>query len=226
MGRLRYKHLALISMGWLLPVVVVTGVIFFAHTRIFAQTGPTVSDLQTAIQKNMLRIGEDTHKGYRQIYYIINNKRYYLTDNAINHTAPMLSGSRVVWLEEQGSARNVYVYDFLTNQKLQLTFTGSHQNPQIQGNIVVWERWIDESWQVEYYDGSKVTPVSKQYSSSRSRLSGDKIAYAQQLPNNQWRVNVYTISSGETTQEYQGPGKAAYPKFVDGELRLPLSRLK
>lgn len=231
MGRLRLKprlkkQLFLIS-SWLLPVIVVSGVLFFTHTRIFAETGPSVSQLEAAIQQNNLPVGEATVDGYRQIYYVLNNERFYITEGRINHVAPSRSGSAMVWLEERGDGRHVFKYDILTGQKVRLTFVGTHQSPKIDGNNIIWEAWAGDGWQVMYHNGETTAQLSNnRYSASRSVISGDHIAYAQLVGQGTWRVQEYTISSGQTTQVYEGPGRAAWPEYVDGELKLPTDRLK
>ncbi len=204
---------------WLPPIIVVAGTIGFVHVRTFASQEPTISELQTYLKDNQLQVGEETVSNYRQVYYNLNGVIVYLTNGNSNHTAPVASGSRVVWLEELLGGKQVFVYDVLTKHKTQLSFTGSQQNPGIDGQSVVWETWTGESLQIKLHNGQTVKQISTGTNSIRPQVQGDKVAYTKRVSNNQWQIVSFTISSGKTDVLETVSGTQAYPRFVDGQIK-------
>lgn len=199
-------------------MILVLAVLLSVHNRLFTNSNPTTSQLQEYLKKNQLQAGEDTINGYRQIHYSMNNTVVYITNDKINHTSPRVSGSKIVWLEELVTGRQVFMYDVLTRQKTQLTFAGNHQNPHIDGTNIVWESWNGDAFQIKHYDGQETRQISNGRESVRPVVQQNKIAYVQRIENNNWRILVYDTSSKKTEALTTVPGKHAYPRFVNGEV--------
>ncbi len=111
-------------------------------------------------------------------------------------SVPVVSGNRVVWVDERNGNRDIYVYDAGTGVIRQLTTSNLiQQRPAIDGNRVVW---IDErsGGQIFLYDLSTNTerqistdPVSTYYDNIGLAISGTKIVWTDDRRISTWNTH-------------------------------------
>lgn len=205
MGRLRRKRGNALYWAirlWAVPVVIAGASVLVVNLA-FASTAPTPTELEVFLEDAQLIPHTETVEGYQQVYYLFNDKKVFVTSDNMNHTNPISSGRYIAWLGSSNSTTSqVYLYDVMTNTTLQLSGLSTNTYPDISGNHVVWQQWVDDGWQVMYYDGLQVIPISDGVSSFRPRIFGDKIAYAtydvsdSQAP---WHVIEYDTQSRESS---------------------------
>jgi beta propeller repeat protein len=71
-----------------------------------------------------------------------------LTNSAFDQSNPAISGTNVVWQDNQNGNWDIYLYDGVTGQTRRLTDNSSDQmRPQIAGRYVVWEDYRNSAEQ-------------------------------------------------------------------------------
>lgn len=219
-GKITLKY-SKFAQQWLLPVGIALVLIFGAHTTIFAARNPSRGEIADYLQHSELEVDEEAVDGYTQAYYVFDGRRYFITDQSTNHTEVQSSGRYIVWLEESsvGSAR-VVLHDILSGVSTRLTHGGSHQQPLVVGNKVVWQGWDVDRWQIFYYDGQQVAKISAGDPSTRADFNGNEIVYAQKGIDSMWRVKHYDVTSKQTSDLYEATGKGVWPHFENGEIKV------
>ena len=218
MGRLNVRtsrRLRRIATNWSLPLMLSLGLLFGVHSFVQADTPPSSSELADYLQTNALDVGTETIDGYQQIYYNYNGNRVFLTGAPYSHLHPVVSGEYVAWQGQIDGAGQIFVYNVLTGAHTQVTSAGTNQSPAIYRNTVTWESWLDDRWQIFYFDGMQVTQVTFDANPSvRASGNGQQIIYAEQFPTD-WQARSYDIATGQTTTIKQGDeASTAYPKFM------------
>jgi len=215
------RRLRRLASNWALPVIASLLLIFGVHSLVQADTPPTTNELATYLQTNSLAIGTETVDGYQQIYYNYKGQKVFLTGAPYSHLHPVVSGEFVAWQGQIDGAGQIFIYNVLTGSHTQVTSAGTNQAPSIYKSTVNWESWIDNRWQIFYYDGFQVTQVTADTNPSvRASSDGRQIIYAEQFPTD-WQTRSYDITTGLTTTVKQGDeASTAYPKFTsDGTIK-------
>lgn len=212
----------MIVQRWLLPVLIAVAVMIALQATLFANPEPTVDELTNYLQTNQLEVGTETVDGRQQIYYAYDDIKIFVTDNDRNHIHPVANKRFMAWEEISDGQSQIVVYDVLTQASQQVTSFTNNQNPAIASDgRVVWERWVDEKWQIFYYGGgSAIQQLSFDDSSVRPTIQGDKVAFAQvSSVDRLWRVIQYDLTTRQTTEVNSSNGEQAWPRFQpDGTL--------
>lgn len=225
MGRLSKKQLKRtvkkVAKQWGLPAIISFTLIFGLHSTIFASQNPSMSDLIDYLETNQLEVGQETINGYSQVYYQFRGKKFFITDGSTNHYDARSSGRYVVWVQESpaGSGR-IVLYDVVSEATAMITHTGSSRSPLLAGDHVVWQGWVDNRWQVFYYNGQETIQISSGDPSTRAQFNGQEIVYSQQGADGIWRVQHYDTLTKETSTIYEGEGKDAWPHFEGNEIKV------
>jgi hypothetical protein len=192
----------------------------------FADTAPNPSQLEKYLQDVQLVPHNEAVNGYQQVYYLFEGQKIFVTSDNLNHTNPISKGRYIVWIgSSNDTTSQVYLYDVLTNTTLQLSGLSTNRAPDMDGNRVVWEQWINDNWQVMYYDGLQVVQVSSGSTSFRPRILGDQIMYvtydSTDPQNKPWHIIEYNTQTNETTVvATTANGSQAWPHFDRrGDLR-------
>jgi hypothetical protein len=94
---------------------------------------------------------EKDREGDREIYYFDGIDVQRVTNNGYDDLAPVFDAQmqRIVWQAMIADRLQIMVYDLETNTTRQIT-TGRHNssNPDVVGNTVVWQEWIDTNWEI------------------------------------------------------------------------------
>ncbi len=220
MGRLniaRHRVLVRSALGWSLPVLLSVLLLFGLHSSVKADPAPSVTELQKYLQNNELKPYGQVAADYPQIFYLFNQQQVQLTTANYPHLHPVSSGQYVSWLGVINGQAQVYLYDVLTDNLLQLSLLAPNEGIYMYQNKVVWQSWDGQHWQVFYYDGTQVRQItsSDAVSSFRPALNTDQIIYTEQINTNDWRAQSYDISTGNVTTIRQGDiASTGYPRFT------------
>lgn len=225
MGRLTLgstqKIRRLIS-GWILPVTLTVGLLIGVHSFARADTPPSTSEIQDYLTTNSLHVGTETVDGYQQVFYDFTNHRHLLiTNTTYSNIHASASGQYIVWQGLTGNGSQIFRYDLINDSLIQLTSTGTNQNPFVYQDKVAWESWVNDRWQIFFYDGLNYRQLtSGQNPCIRPVVNGQQVVYAEQVSANTWRAISYDIQSGQFTKlrEADEPS-TAYPKIAsDGTI--------
>jgi beta propeller repeat protein len=219
-GRLTYsRHIIRIFQAWFIPVSVAAVLIVAGHAAL-ANPAPSTEELSEYLSNNSLFVNTETVDGIRQVYYLFNGERIYITNGTNNHLSPVASGQFVTWVETIDGAGQIFLYDVLNKTLLRLSNYSTNQSPFISGNRVVWESWQADRWQIYYFDGQSIHQISSGDTAVRPSINANEIAYAQQSEvTKEWRVLVYDVNTQQSTVVKMGDETQAWPHYVDGQLR-------
>lgn len=215
------KKLRPVVLAKALLVIAAIGISLYLYTALLRTDEPSSDELKEYLRSNSLQVGATTNGDYQQVYYDFGTKRHFITETAANRTGVKASGQYLVWLETpaQQNVSLVVLYDLLTKTKTQLTFTGNAQRPAIDGRHVAWEDRSGTTSEIMYFDGSLVQKITDgKYPSIRPAVKGTKVAYAQELGADTWRVVLRDVTSASSEIIYEGGGDKAWPRFEGDSL--------
>jgi hypothetical protein len=94
---------------------------------------------------------EKDREGDREIFYFDGVDVQRITNNGYDDFAPVFDEvtKRIVWQSTISDRIQIMVHELETNTTRQIT-TGRHNssNPDIAGDVVVWQEWVDTNWEV------------------------------------------------------------------------------
>jgi beta propeller repeat protein len=214
MGRLNFKFFTKQVRIWILPFCLALLLVGGYHT-IFANPEPTIDELAAYLQNNSLSVGDEIVGGYQQIFYVVDDRKVFITSGGENNRDVIASGEYVAWVREVNGVGQIMLHNVLTKATLQLSGEGSNVNPVISSNKVVWEKWMNNGWQIFYYDGISVSQLSRDYVSVRPQIQDNQIVYAQKLPgnNDDWQVVGHDLRTNNANIITTGDETNAWPHF-------------
>ena len=123
-----------------------------------------------------------------------------VTNNDYWDTNPRISGSNVVWVDnEEASPKNINFFDGTS-----ITKVGFGEDPDVSEPSVVWE-----NEQIFWYDGTSVHQLTNSGGSpARPRISGNYIVWiesAGNTPSGPPQIMLYDIATGTTLQITNDP---------------------
>jgi len=135
-------------------------------------------------------------KGFRQIVMRDQNGSvFFITSDNFTHDNPTSSKRNIVWMGQERSTWDIFLYNVDSDKTVKLTTTGNNVNPQITGSSVVWEGLRDGVWQIFMFDGMKIHQITKDANPKQDvRLSETMIVYSQK-ENEVWNVYTYDIAT-------------------------------
>lgn len=202
--------------SWVVPLLLAIIVLFGIHSRVIAAPAPpTASELALYLETHTLDVGVHESDGYQQLFYTYKGEEIALTASQYNHTNPTASGQNIAWEGSVNGSGQIFIYDVVSEVLTQITASGNNESPYLNRGIVTWQSWDGAEWQIQYYDGYRVTQITDSTTSSVYASSdGQQIIYAQQLEPNRWRAQSYDIASRETTVIREGDqASTAFPHF-------------
>ncbi|MAZ30308.1 hypothetical protein CL655_03430 [bacterium] len=101
--------------------------------------------------------------GDREIFAVMEGKTYQITNNKRDDAAPYYDAQSdtLVWHTLISGRYQIMVYDFDEETETQLTAGRSNNmEPTRQGDIIVWQQWGSESWEIMLHDGESVRQLT------------------------------------------------------------------
>lgn len=224
MGKIKYVRTTKLRRSsfvrlWLIPVVLVAVSIFVVNIT-FADTSPPPTLLEQYLQNTELVPHSETVDGYQQVYYVYNKQKVFITSGNTNHVNPRSKGQYIVWLgTSNDTTSQVFLYNVLTNTTLQLSGYSTNTSPDISNGHVVWQQWVNDGWQIMYYDGMQVSQISDGSTAAfRPRINNQTAVYVSYVANDSnntpWHVMQYSTQTGERSLILAtATGSKAWPHF-------------
>lgn len=101
--------------------------------------------------------------GDLEIFLVRNGTQTQVTDNFVDDAAPFFdqNSETIVWHRLIDDRYQIISYDLASGEEVQLT-KGSANNmePMRQGRYTVWQRWINNNWEIMLSDGTAEVQVS------------------------------------------------------------------
>ncbi len=150
-------------------------------------------------------VEEETVEGYRHIYATVEDEQIFLTDGERNHTDPQAVREYAVWVETINGAGQIVLHHIPTATDLYLTENGTNQNPKVNAEgHVVWERWVNNRWQLFYFDGVSVRQLTDGDVSVAPDLHERKIVFTRQSDEGEWSAHLIDLDTLEMTELMRG----------------------
>jgi beta propeller repeat protein len=198
----------------------VSVLIFIFGGPVLAQTLTQEQTLQQSlINGDVVVDSEIGNNGFRQVYYIFDGSKRFVTDSNYTNADPVIGGEYITWMSQINGVWQIFLYHIPTDDTIQITLTGNNVNPKISEGRVVWEGWIDGGWQVFFFDGKSVRQLTSGDISMNPEIEGDNIIYGRKDVTETWRAVVYSISRNETQDITTGIA-AKHPALENGKIIL------
>jgi beta propeller repeat protein len=110
---------------------------------------------QTQVTGDPRVYAEKDREGDREIYYFDGIEVTRITNNSYDDFAPVFDEEtkRIVWQAMINDRLQVMYHEIPTNTTRQVTTSRQNSsNPDIEGDIVVWQEWIETNWEVMVVD--------------------------------------------------------------------------
>lgn len=166
---------------------------------------------------------EKDREGDREIFYFDGAEVTRITNNAYDDFAPVFDNDsrRIVWQATIFDRTQIMVHDLTEKTTRQIT-TGKQNssNPNIRGNTVVWQEWVDTNWEIMMTDvdteGEYVTErlTDNAVHDMFPQLFDDMVTW-QHEQGNSWEVIVHDLKTGkEHALQKDEDTKYENPRFV------------
>ena len=94
--------------------------------------------------------------GDLEIYLVRDGVRTQITHNVVDDASPYYDeySKTIVWHRLINDRYQIISYDVKTGEEEQLTNTSvNNMQPTRHGDYTVWQRWVDNNWEIVLYDG-------------------------------------------------------------------------
>lgn len=177
---------------------------------------------RTKVGEGLVRdelLAEADEDGDLEIYRYVDGTKIKVTDNQVDDSAPYFDrvSQTYVWHRLLAGRYQVVMYDVATEEETVLTENNTNDmEPTRSGNITVWQRWIDDNWEVVMFDGEDVQVLTANtLHDVAPHVRGDYIIWNTINTAGEKSVTVYEISTGlvSTIKDSEG-GEVTNPRFV------------
>ncbi len=199
--------------------------IFIFGGPVLAQTLTQEFSLQQALVNGDVIVGSEIgNNGFRQVYYIFDGSKRFVTDSNYTNADPVIEGEYITWMSQIDGVWQVFLYHIPTDSTVQISLAGNNVNPRISEGRVVWEGWVNDpstgsGWQVFFFDGKSAKQLTSGDISKNPEIEGDNIIYGRKDVTETWRAVVYSISRNETQDITTGIA-AKHPALENGKIIL------
>jgi len=94
--------------------------------------------------------------GDLEIFLIRKGERYQITSNKVDDASPYYDeySGTIVWHRLTQDRYQIISYDVDSGEETQITQTNvNNMEPARHGEYTVWQRWVEDNWEVILYDG-------------------------------------------------------------------------
>jgi len=101
--------------------------------------------------------------GDLEIYLVKNGERYQITQNEVDDASPYYDelSNTIVWHRLLNDRYQIISYDIESGEEKQFTQTKvNNMEPARHGKYTVWQRWVENNWEVILHDGQTETQIT------------------------------------------------------------------
>ncbi|USN87834.1 MAG: hypothetical protein H6779_00085 [Candidatus Nomurabacteria bacterium] len=137
--------------------------------------------------------------GDLEIFVVREGQQTQVTHNKIDDASPYYDSksNTIVWHRLINDRFQIISYDLETGEEEQIT-TGKVNNmePTRQGKYIVWQRWINNSWNIVLFNGEEEIPITADDSHNISpHIQGSLIIWNKHTPSGDKKIQMYNLDS-------------------------------
>jgi hypothetical protein len=180
--------------SWVAPIIV-AGIGFLLVRPVVAQVIGREDRLREYLMVSDLDVGLETVDGYQQVYYVFEGSKEFLTEGNRNNRQLSSAGEYLAWVTDINGEGQIFLHHVPTQVTSQLTNFSTNLNPMVDSRgRVVWEGWVEDTWQIFLFDGVSVTQLTEGETSVNPYIEGDYIVFGRRDISGVWRGVVHSIS--------------------------------
>ncbi len=167
---------------------------------------------------------EKDREGDREIFYFDGVEVKRITNNSYDDFAPVFDENtkRIVWQAMINDRLQIMVHEIKTNITRQITTTRQNSsNPDIEGDTVVWQEWVDTNWEIMMTDVNnngaefEIEQLTDNMVHDMFPQMHNRLVTWQREKGNSWEIVVHDLHSGdEYSLEKNEDTKYENPRFV------------
>ena len=204
-------------LNWGIPVLI--ALVVFAVVRPAMAQIMATDELSRYVLDNDVIVGEETVNGARQVYYMLNEEKIFVTGGRDNSHDPRVNKEYMTWVTDiNGAGGQIFLYHIPTSITTTITGSSTNLNPRVSAEgEVVWERWLDERWQIFMYDGVRVKQLTDGDVSFNADVSGSQVVFVRQDDEKNMRTVLLDLSSRRAEVIAEGVEHRT-PSFFEGNV--------
>lgn len=196
------KFLRLTLLGRWGVSLVGAALIFSLGRPVFAQILETDLTLAQFVSVNNLTVGSEVgNNGFRQVYYVFNGAKTFITDSNYTNADPVIDREYIAWMGQTDGSWSIFLYHIPTGITTKLPSSPNNVNPRLSSGRVVWEGWVKDRWQVFLFDGVSVHQLTSGNLSIDPSINGDQVVYASVDEQNEQHVLTYSLGSKQVVTD-------------------------
>jgi len=137
--------------------------------------------------------------GDLEIFLVRGGTQVQITNNNMDDAAPYYDQNTdtIVWHRLVEDRFQIISYDVEKQQELQLTQTSeNNMEPTRQGDYTVWQRWVDDGWNIILLEGDKETQLTKTTSHNIAPyIHGSLVVWNRHSQDGKKTIEMYDIQS-------------------------------
>lgn len=157
--------------------------------------------------------------GDQEIFVAVGGKYTQITHNLYDDTAPYFDeiSNSIVWQRLTEGRYQIVSYNITSEKETVLTNnTVNDMEPSRSGEYTVWQRWIEDNWEVMLYDGKEEVQITHSTTHDiGAHVKGGYVIWNTNNTRGERLVMVYEIETGLTSEikDIDG-GMVENPRFV------------
>jgi len=141
-----------------------------------------------------------------------------LTFNTVDDASPYYdpASDTIVWHRFIDERYQIMVMDVASGEEVQLTDTSTNNMEAFRyDNIIVWQYWANNAWQIMFYDGDTITQLTDTFEHNLAPVVRNGLVVWHRITNGVKTIEVYDISTASfMTIEDEGGGTITNPRMV------------
>lgn len=164
----------------------------FGVRPLLAQVGAPGAEVENEILNAAIGVRIESIDGYSQIIARVRGKDRQLTNERQNHTSADREGKYVVYVREREGGSDILRFDLISNKETLISNGGYNQKPRVnKKGQVVWQKFENNSYFVNFFDGSKTSRVIEGINPD---ISSVELSLSRKNKDGEWIAETYDLS--------------------------------
>lgn len=166
------------------------------------------SNPETQLEDGLLAAPDND--GDLEIFLVRDGERYQITSNTVDDASPYYDErtNTMVWHRLINDRYQIISYDIETGEEEQITDTTvNNMEPVRHGDYTVWQRWVEDNWEIVLFDGRSETLLTDSAQHDLApHIRGTLVIWNTQSNDGTHSLRTYDIENGTytTIQDSEG----------------------